>query len=276
MRAAQGFVGGEWGGAALMAVENAPRKWRSLYSSGVQVGASVGLLLANAAIKIVSGRLPEADFRDWGWRVPFLLSAAIVIVGLVVRVTVEESAVFTEQVAARPVDQRQRLPLLAAMKAHPAGFFAIIGLRSRTLHLLRRDHLPCELWHRRVRPGPRQHARDQPRGGRRGHPHHSRLRLPRRPLQPRHRIRVGRRARCPRLSPLLRGTAVRLDGPDPRGLDPAGLPVATHPGRRSSFLAERGQGISRSAESTTQNLPDCLPTQAVRAASLLSAPSLRA
>ncbi|WP_030940295.1 shikimate transporter [Streptomyces sp. NRRL S-646] len=130
LRAVQGFaVGGEWGGAALMAVESAPRKWRSLYGSGVQVGASVGLLLATAAIKIVSGRLPEADFQQWGWRVPFVFSAALVIVGLIVRISVEESTVFTERIAARSKDQPLRLPLLAAIKANPGGFLAIIGLR---------------------------------------------------------------------------------------------------------------------------------------------------
>ncbi|WP_235990880.1 shikimate transporter [Streptomyces ureilyticus] len=130
LRAAQGFaVGGEWGGAALMAVENAPRKWRSLYSSGVQVGASVGLLLATAAVKFLSVRLPEEDFRDWGWRVPFLASAAIVIVGMIVRATVAESSAFVEHTAARPHPQRRRLPLLAAIKAYPSGFLSIIGLR---------------------------------------------------------------------------------------------------------------------------------------------------
>ncbi|TLS42549.1 shikimate transporter [Streptomyces montanus] len=130
LRAAQGFaVGGEWGGAALMAVENAPRKWRSLYSSGVQIGASVGLLLATAAVKFLYDRLPEEEFRDWGWRVPFLASAAIVIIGTIVRATVAESPAFVEHTAARPHPQRRRLPLLAAIKAHPSGFLTIIGLR---------------------------------------------------------------------------------------------------------------------------------------------------
>lgn len=128
LRAAQGFaVGGEWGGAALMAVENAPRKWRSLYSSGVQIGASVGLLLATAAVRFTSTHLPEQDFRAWGWRVPFLASAAIVVVGLVVRAAVPESRAFTERTAAR--SPRLRLPLVAAVKAHPSGFLAIVGLR---------------------------------------------------------------------------------------------------------------------------------------------------
>ncbi|MGW3124593.1 shikimate transporter [Streptomyces sp. NPDC001107] len=130
LRAAQGFaVGGEWGGAALMAVENAPAKWRSLYSSGVQVGASFGLLLATLITKIMSGTTSDAAFRSWGWRVPFLVSAALVIVGLIVRARVEESEVFIRQVAAKAEDARPRVPLIAAVKSNPKGFFAIIGLR---------------------------------------------------------------------------------------------------------------------------------------------------
>jgi MFS transporter, MHS family, shikimate and dehydroshikimate transport protein len=130
LRATQGFaVGGEWGGAALMAVENAPAKWRSLYSSGVQVGASFGLLLATLITKVMSGATSNAAFRSWGWRIPFLVSAALVIVGLIVRARVEESEVFTRQVAAKSEETRPRLPLVAAVKSNPKGFFAIIGLR---------------------------------------------------------------------------------------------------------------------------------------------------
>ncbi|OAH09463.1 shikimate transporter [Streptomyces jeddahensis] len=130
LRAAQGFaVGGEWGGAALMAVENAPAKWRSLYSSGVQVGASVGLLLATLITKVMSGTTSDAAFRSWGWRVPFLVSAALVIVGLIIRAKVEESEVFTKKVAAMSEEARPRVPLMAAVKSNPKGFFAIIGLR---------------------------------------------------------------------------------------------------------------------------------------------------
>ncbi|MFG3292319.1 shikimate transporter [Streptomyces sp. NPDC048179] len=130
LRATQGFaVGGEWGGAALMAVENAPAKWRSLFSSGVQVGASVGLLLATLVVKIVSGNTSDAAFHSWGWRVPFLVSAVLVMVGLIVRARVEESPVFTQQVAAMAENAKPRVPLVAAVKSNPKGFFAIIGLR---------------------------------------------------------------------------------------------------------------------------------------------------
>ncbi|MBZ3917366.1 shikimate transporter [Streptomyces acidiscabies] len=130
LRATQGFaVGGEWGGAALMAVENAPRKWRSLYSSGVQVGASFGLLLATLVTKLMSSGTSEAAFRAWGWRIPFLFSAFLVLVGLVIRAKVEESPVFTEKVAGMPEGARPRVPLVAAVRSNPGGFFAIIGLR---------------------------------------------------------------------------------------------------------------------------------------------------
>ncbi|MER5433657.1 shikimate transporter [Streptomyces sp. NPDC002588] len=130
LRATQGFaVGGEWGGAALMAVENAPAKWRSLFSSGVQVGASVGLLLATLVVKVVSGNTSEAAFQSWGWRVPFLASAALVMVGLIIRARVEESPVFTQQVAAIAEEAKPRVPLIAAVRSNPKGFFAIIGLR---------------------------------------------------------------------------------------------------------------------------------------------------
>jgi MFS transporter, MHS family, shikimate and dehydroshikimate transport protein len=130
LRATQGFaVGGEWGGAALMAVENAPAKWRSLFSSGVQVGASVGLLLATLVTKIASDNTTDAAFRSWGWRLPFLASALLVIVGLIIRARVEESPVFTQQVAAKGERARPRVPLIAAVRSNPKGFFAIIGLR---------------------------------------------------------------------------------------------------------------------------------------------------
>src|SRR5260221_447457 len=82
LRIAQGFgVGGEWGGAVLMAVEHAPKGKRGFYGSWPQIGVPAGLLLANVVYLPFSG-LPEADFLSWGWRVPFLLSILLVAVGL--------------------------------------------------------------------------------------------------------------------------------------------------------------------------------------------------
>src|SRR6202789_2474089 len=72
LRAVQGFaVGGEWGGAALMAVESAPEKKKALYSSGVQVGYGVGLILATGIVSILSQTMDDATFKAWGWGNPF-------------------------------------------------------------------------------------------------------------------------------------------------------------------------------------------------------------
>ena len=71
LRAIQGFaVGGEWGGAALMAVESAPEKKKAFYSSGVQVGYGVGLVLATGIVAIISHSMDNASFMSWGWRLP--------------------------------------------------------------------------------------------------------------------------------------------------------------------------------------------------------------
>src|SRR5215510_7320197 len=93
LRFAQGFaVGGEWGGAALMAVEHAPENRRGFYGSWVETGAPLGVVLATAAFASVA-RLPEAQFLAWGWRIPFLASALLVAVGLLIRLRVAESPV---------------------------------------------------------------------------------------------------------------------------------------------------------------------------------------
>ena len=96
LRVAQGFgVGGEWGGAVLMAVEHAPPGRRGYYGSWPQVGVPAGLVLSTAVFSVFA-RLPEAQFLSWGWRVPFLLSALLVIVGLLFRVRILETPAFTK------------------------------------------------------------------------------------------------------------------------------------------------------------------------------------
>jgi len=99
LRFVQGLaVGGEWGGAALIAVEHAPEKRKSFYGSFAQLGNSVGALLASGIFGLMAGFGDEA-LRTWGWRVPFLASAVLVVVGLVVRLTVEESPVLAGALA---------------------------------------------------------------------------------------------------------------------------------------------------------------------------------
>jgi len=94
LRIAQGFgVGGEWGGAVLMAVEHAPENARGFYGSWPQIGVPAGLLLSTAVFALAA-RLPEEQFLSWGWRVPFLLSILLVGVGLVIRLRILETPAF--------------------------------------------------------------------------------------------------------------------------------------------------------------------------------------
>ncbi|MBE3010988.1 MHS family MFS transporter [Microbispora sp. NEAU-D428] len=109
LRFVQGLaVGGEWGGAALMAVEHAPEGKKTFYGSFAQLGNSAGALLATGAFSLMTSLGDEA-LRDWAWRVPFLVSAVLVLVGMFIRLRVEESPVF-EQVRQR----RESAPAAAA------------------------------------------------------------------------------------------------------------------------------------------------------------------
>ncbi|RQR68752.1 MULTISPECIES: MFS transporter [unclassified Burkholderia] len=91
LRLVQGIaVGGEWGGAVLIASEHAPEKWRTIIASAPQYGSPVGLILATLIFRVVSG-LPQSDYQSWGWRIPFLISGALVIVAFIIRRNVNES-----------------------------------------------------------------------------------------------------------------------------------------------------------------------------------------
>ncbi|MGG5839861.1 MULTISPECIES: shikimate transporter [Enterobacteriaceae] len=129
LRAIQGFaVGGEWGGAALLSVESAPRHKRAFYSSGVQVGYGVGLLLSTGLVSLVSHYTTDAQFLSWGWRIPFLFSILLVIIALWIRTGMEESTEFEQQQREQPV-VKQRLPVMEALLQHPGAFLKIIALR---------------------------------------------------------------------------------------------------------------------------------------------------
>lgn len=126
MRLAQGFgLGGEWGGAVLMAVEHAPPGRRGFYGSWPQIGAYIGLLLSTLVFRWVS-RIPEADFLAWGWRVPFLLSFLLVLVGLWIRMKVAESPVF-EKVKTAKVESR--MPIVEVLQNHPRNVLLAAGAR---------------------------------------------------------------------------------------------------------------------------------------------------
>lgn len=131
LRAIQGFaVGGEWGGAALLAVESAPKGKKAFYSSGVQVGYGVGLLLSTGLVSLISSQTTNEQFLSWGWRLPFLFSIVLVLGALWVRNGMEESAEFErQQEQEAPKAQKKRLPVFEALARHPGAFLKIIALR---------------------------------------------------------------------------------------------------------------------------------------------------
>lgn len=110
LRFGQGLgLGGEWGGAALLATENAPKGKRAWFGMFPQLGPSIGFLAANGLFLTLAMTLSDEQFRSWGWRIPFLLSAALVIVGLYVRLKLEESPVFAKAVARH---ERVKMPVV--------------------------------------------------------------------------------------------------------------------------------------------------------------------
>lgn len=110
LRFGQGLgLGGEWGGAALLATENAPKGKRAWFGMFPQLGPSIGFLAANGLFLTLAMTLTDEQFRSWGWRIPFLLSAALVIVGLYVRLKLEESPVFAKAVARH---ERVKMPVI--------------------------------------------------------------------------------------------------------------------------------------------------------------------
>jgi MFS transporter, MHS family, shikimate and dehydroshikimate transport protein len=127
LRFVQGIgLGGEWGAAAVMAVEHAPPHRRGFFGSWPQVGVPAGMLTANLALLIMSGAISEEAFLSWGWRIPFLASIALVVLGIVIRLKVDESPVFEEAKAAGKIE---RLPVLAVLRNQPANVLRAAGLR---------------------------------------------------------------------------------------------------------------------------------------------------
>lgn len=126
LRFVQGFgVGGEWGGAMLMAVEHGHACKRGFLASCVQAGMPVGLLLANAVFKICS-QLDEAKFLAWGWRIPFLLGILLLGVGMFIRLHVMESPVFAAQQEAAPPP---KMPVLEVLRHQPRNVLLAMGAR---------------------------------------------------------------------------------------------------------------------------------------------------
>lgn len=108
-------LGGEWGGAVLLAVENAPPAKRALYGMFPQLGAPVGFLLSGSVFLLLSRWLTDAQFFSFGWRLPFLASAVLVLLGLYVRLSITETPVFQE---AQKRSERVNVPMLAVLRWH--------------------------------------------------------------------------------------------------------------------------------------------------------------
>jgi MFS family permease len=116
LRVLQGIsAGGEWGGAVLMAVEHAPKTKRSLFGASPQLGVPLGLLLASGMLGLMALIAPGDAFFAWGWRVPFLLSFVLILVGYYVRRKVEESPVFVELAERK---EQTRMPIVQLFRKH--------------------------------------------------------------------------------------------------------------------------------------------------------------
>jgi len=124
LRLAQGFaMGGEWGGATLMAVEHASADRKGFYGAFPQMGAPAGTATATLAFFAVS-RLPDGQFLSWGWRLPFLLSAVLIGIGLAVRLTLTESPDFAAVQARSAV---HRMPIAEAFRRHRRQILLVAG-----------------------------------------------------------------------------------------------------------------------------------------------------
>jgi MFS family permease len=129
LRFGQGFgLGGEWGGAALLAVENAPPGYRARFGMFPQLGAPVGFIASNGIFLLLGLCLSPADFQSWGWRLPFLASVLLVGVGLWVRLRLSETPAFARALAEAPP---ARVPLVEVIRRYPrrlfAGIFAVVA-----------------------------------------------------------------------------------------------------------------------------------------------------
>ena len=126
LRLVQGLgIGGEWGGAMLLAVEYAPKERRGFFGSVPQMGVTIGMLLATLALTVMS-MLPDDVFLSWGWRVPFVLSAVLVFVGLWIRKGIDETPSFKKNQAAGNV---VAVPLLETLKHHKREVLIAVGAK---------------------------------------------------------------------------------------------------------------------------------------------------
>ena len=127
MRVMQGIgLGGEWGGAVLMAYEYAPKEKRGFYASLPQIGLAIGLCMASGVVGLLSWTLTEAQFMAWGWRIAFLLSGVMVAVGMYIRLSVQETPEFA---AVKKNNAEAAIPFFDMMKRYPGNVLKGMGAR---------------------------------------------------------------------------------------------------------------------------------------------------
>jgi len=130
LRLIQGFaLGGEWGGAVLIVSEHGDPARRGFWASWPQAGAPAGQLIANALLAVMAAVQSPEEFLAWGWRIPFLLSAVLVLIGLWVRLSVEESPVFKQARATADQEHDDRPPILTVLRRYPREVLTAMGAR---------------------------------------------------------------------------------------------------------------------------------------------------
>jgi len=127
LRVFQGIgLGGEWGGAVLMAYEYAPKEKRGYYASLPQIGLALGVCLASGVVALLSSLLTDAQFLAWGWRIAFLISGVLVAVGLYIRLSIQETPEFT---AIKERNAALQIPFLDLIKRYPGNILKGMGAR---------------------------------------------------------------------------------------------------------------------------------------------------
>jgi MFS family permease len=132
LRIVQGLaVGGEWGGAMLMALEHSPKERRGFAASFANMGGPAGAVLATLAVSAVSV-LPSDQFLSWGWRIPFLISIVLIAIGLVIRLKVAESPLF---LALENKAEEKKIPLMEVLTKYPMSVIkgTLVGMSSYTV-----------------------------------------------------------------------------------------------------------------------------------------------
>ncbi len=143
LRIVQGLgLGGEWGGAALMASEHSPPNRRGFYASSVQMGAAGGLIISAGVIAAVSALMTEAQFVAWGWRIPFLASIILIAVGAFIRFQIAESEAF---IRLKEAGAEARMPIVEVFRTRPKNVLLAAGTsgaqQRSLLHRLRLHRL---------------------------------------------------------------------------------------------------------------------------------------